>query len=216
MSVAETRGAVKGATSGSTAGVAQVSLPGFHNLVLDGQACFRVALEAMSHPGRIVEMPVTITAPPPLESAGAALCLTLLDSETRLWCDASLDVAPLRDYLRFHCATPLVSTPQEADFALLGAPAETLRLDQFDIGEDQYPDRSATAICLLPSLREGTSMRLRGPGIKDSQEVRLAGLPEDFAQQWAHNQALYPLGVDLFFVSGNACMALPRSIVVEG
>ena len=79
---------------------------------------------------------------------------------------------------------------------------------KYAIGTSEYPDRSATLIVESTALL-ASGATLRGPGI-DSQAA--LSLPEVTAFQ--SNHALFPLGLDFIFTSGNDIAALPRSTEV--
>src|SRR5262249_24835127 len=114
--------------------------PGFSDPVTDAQACFRVVLEAMAHPGRVLDLPIDLGAPMPLGEAAAAIGLTLCDLETPIWLDRLLE--PITQYLCFHCGAEVVASPEQSRFAFVGDAAELPTLDQFALGSDEYPDRS--------------------------------------------------------------------------
>ena len=78
-----------------------IALPGFADPVGEAQATFRAVLDAMSRPGRLHHVGEHLTAPAPLDSATAAVLLTLIDNETPLWLDGAATAA--RDWLAFHC-----------------------------------------------------------------------------------------------------------------
>ncbi len=197
-------------SAGTAAGAALTR--GFDNLVLDSQACFRAALEAMSRPGTVRAVAAQVEAPAPLAPATMALALTLLDADTRVWLDPGADTEAVRAALRFHCGAPLVGDPGAADFALVADGARCPPLDRFGIGDDQYPDQSATVILQAQALDGGQRVTLRGPGVDGATTFGPRGLPADFAARWAANHALYPLGVDLFLTAGRQLVGLPRSV----
>ena len=74
----------------------------------DSQRVFRAVLEAMAHPGRVVDVGIAMDPPPPLGSATAAVCLALLDCETPIWLDAAAATADVVEYLRVHAGAPVV------------------------------------------------------------------------------------------------------------
>jgi len=140
--------------------------PGFANPVHDAQACFRAILDALAHPGRIVEVPKALAGSPraALDAAAISIALTLCDIGTPVWLDEAS--ALLADYLTFHCGAPFVTIP-EARFAFIGDPAVLPPLDGFALGTDEYPERSATLVIKVSGLMAGSGVLLRGPGIRD-------------------------------------------------
>jgi alpha-D-ribose 1-methylphosphonate 5-triphosphate synthase subunit PhnH len=190
--------------------------PGFADAVHDAQAAFRAVLDAMAYAGRIQQIETGLDAPEPLHAGMAAVALTLFDFDTSVWLDAEAAAGPVPAWLKFHCGSPLVAQMQAAQFGLIADAANLPALENFAIGEDKYPDRSATLIVQVPSLTDGPETVWTGPGVDGSIAVRIAGLPEGFWAQWDDNHGLYPLGVDIIFVSGTSVVGLPRGIKVRG
>ena len=189
-------------------------LAGLTDPTLDSQRIFRSLLEAMAHPGRIVDVAVELQAPSPLHPAAAAACLTMLDFDTPLWLDEAAARPDAVEWLRFHSGAPIVSRPQAARFALIADPQGMP--DTFDSGTAEYPERSATLIVQVQSLLGGTGRRLRGPGIADEARLEVAGVPDAFWTWMAANHALFPCGVDVVLSAGRVIAALPRTTKVEG
>jgi alpha-D-ribose 1-methylphosphonate 5-triphosphate synthase subunit PhnH len=180
----------------------------------DAQQLFRALLDATSHPGRIVSLKAAPVGPGTLSCAATACLLTLADRDTPLWLAPAFDRPEIRDFLRFHAGTPLVTDRASAAFAVVAADT-VLPFDGFNPGSDAYPDRSATLVIEVPDLRGGPTRRWRGPGIEDHAPVAIAGLSEDFWQACVANHGLFPAGIDLIFTAGTELCALPRSILVE-
>jgi alpha-D-ribose 1-methylphosphonate 5-triphosphate synthase subunit PhnH len=191
-------------------------LAGLADPTLDSQRIFRSLLEAMAHPGRIVDVAVELQAPSPLHPAAAAACLTMLDFDTPLWLDEAAARPDAVEWLRFHSGAPIVSRPQAARFALIADPQGMPSPDTFDSGTAEYPERSATLILQVQSLLGGTGRRLRGPGIADEARLEVAGVPDAFWTWMAANHALFPCGVDVVLSAGRVIAALPRTTEVEG
>lgn len=189
--------------------------PGFADPVFDGQATFRALLNAMSYPGRIGQVDHAPSTPAPLSAAAGALALTMLDFDTPVWLDPALGNESVATYIRFHCGSLIVADPAQARFALIADAAAMPQLGAFDIGEDRYPDRSATLIIAVPSLTDGPATTWTGPGSNGSIRPAIAGLPAGFWSQWADNSELYPQGVDIIFTCGSQILGLPRTIAVE-
>jgi alpha-D-ribose 1-methylphosphonate 5-triphosphate synthase subunit PhnH len=194
---------------------APILAPGFADPVHDAQRCFRRVLDAMAHPGRIVDVAGALAAAPPapLGEAAAAVLLMLCDVETPVFLPQ--EARPAAAYLRFHCGAPLVAAPDEAQFALADAAAGP-PLDAFALGSDEYPDRSTTLVLQVAALSGEAGVVLRGPGIRDRARLAVGGLGAAFWPQRSALQALFPRGLDIVFACGSRLAALPRSTLVEG
>ncbi len=190
-------------------------MSGFLNPVHDAQYVFRSILEAISHPGRIVELDDLPDAPVPLYPAAAAICLGLVDFETPVWVDnATAASAQAINHLKFHCACPITTIPDEACIALLGDSLESVDLARFNLGSDERPETSTTVIIQVEALDEGPGKRLHGPGIDGSTELSVAGIPDVFWNALKRNHALFPRGVDIILCTHDAIVCLPRTTQV--
>ena len=208
------------------------TLPGFSNPVDDSQAVFRTVLTALSRPG----LPVSLTLPPFPVPAGElspgmlALALALCDQDTPIWLDVAADTPEARHHLRFHCAAPFAAELAQGSFAFIARPEAMPRLQAFNPGRADYPDRSATlAINADLSSPQACALELTGPGVKGNdrgawQSFHISGLPLWFWEDWEANCAAYPLGVDVIFVdkgtesAGNPVirlLGLPRTARVR-
>jgi alpha-D-ribose 1-methylphosphonate 5-triphosphate synthase subunit PhnH len=185
--------------------------PGFADAVHDAQKCFRAILDAMAHPGRIVEAPAGLAGSPldPLGAAVTAVALTLCDINTPVWLDEASATAA--GYLAFHCGAPLATTPAEARFAFISDTAALPPLDVFALGTDEYPERSATLVIEVSGLVADTGTLLCGPGIRDEVRLGVAGLPARFWTERTALAELFPRGIDVLFVCGSLLAAVPRS-----
>jgi alpha-D-ribose 1-methylphosphonate 5-triphosphate synthase subunit PhnH len=191
--------------------IATALASGYQEPVFDSQRAFRAAMEALANPGRLRPVGREL-AEAPLPAAAAALILALCDFETPLFLAPSVSALPgVADYLRFHTDAMLVAEPAVAAFALVDLSHDHLDLSAFAQGTPEYPDRSTTVIAIVESLSEGAAMILSGPGIAATAELCIAGLPDDFADQWRANRAAFPLGVDVLFATSDAIVGLPRS-----
>jgi alpha-D-ribose 1-methylphosphonate 5-triphosphate synthase subunit PhnH len=184
--------------------------------VADGVRIFRVVLDAMAHPGRILAVPATAEAPPPLHAAAAALCLTLVDFETPLWVDGMAATPEAVEYLRFHCGCAFVGEPARARFGLVADPRRMPGFEAFALGTDEYPDRSATLIIQVEALRPVAGRHLAGPGIERQADLDVRGVPESFWAEVQRNHSRFPRGVDLILAAPDVIAALPRTTRVTG
>jgi alpha-D-ribose 1-methylphosphonate 5-triphosphate synthase subunit PhnH len=190
-------------------------LPGFDDPVMCSQRIFRMLLDAMSSPGKVINADLQLVAPAPLLATSAAICLTLLDRETPLWLDAKADQPQVREYLRFHCGCHLTRRAKEALFALIANPQSVPVLDQFKLGTDEEPEHSATLIIQVEALASEGELKLTGPGIETARRLHIAPFPPSLSGQVVLNQSLFPRGLDFIFASPNQVAAIPRSGKIE-
>jgi alpha-D-ribose 1-methylphosphonate 5-triphosphate synthase subunit PhnH len=188
---------------------------GFADAVAEAQRIFRFVLDAMAHPGRVVVIPadILLVNKSGLADAAAALALMLLDFETPVWLDGAASHAA--GFLRFHCGSPIVSEPKASRFAFAADLAALPPPSIFDLGSDDYPDRSTTLILEVPELRSDGPLTLTGPGIRDRNSLHV-GLDAAFWRARAELAAQFPLGLDIVFTCRRRLAALPRTTIVEG
>ncbi|MET3926294.1 phosphonate C-P lyase system protein PhnH [Devosia sp. 2618] len=184
---------------------------GFADPVLDSQTAFRAIMDALANPGTLRKLPQTALTQGPLPGELASTLLTLSDQDTPVWLSPSLRSEAVSAFTAFHAGAPIVSEPGRAVFALVGSVDELPVLDQFNLGTQEYPDRSTTIVLAVPALSGGPDLIMRGPGIKDHGHFNPVGLPGDFVAQWAANRELFPRGIDLLLVADGQVMGLPRS-----
>ncbi len=160
----------------------------------------------MARPGSIRS--VAGASPPlPLSPAAGTVLLTLCDSTTPLFLAGGADCPDVRDWVAFHIGAPIVAA-EKAAFAL-GQWDDLHPVARFGVGLPDYPDRAATLIVEQDGLTNHGPV-LTGPGIETAARLNL---PETAA--FRANRALFPLGFDTIFTSGDRIAALPRSTRVE-
>lgn len=179
---------------------------GFADPVHDAQRAFRGALDALSRPGRQVEIGQPI-ADLPLGAAMAHLLLAMTDVDTPVWWQAE---GPTH-WLRFHTGAGVAAQPDAAAFAVVTQPMAMPALHSFCLGTLASPEFSTTLLIEVPSIDTGPALHWHGPGILLAQPVRIAGLTPDFWAQWQANHAAFPQGVDIILTCGDRAIGLPRT-----
>ncbi|MDR5746723.1 phosphonate C-P lyase system protein PhnH [Caballeronia sp. LZ029] len=196
-------------------------VPGFNDTVHDAQRVFRALLDALSRPGSIVAIDAALPDNHAMRDAlggrvplaAFASLLALTDYSTPVFIEREDDV--LGDALRFHASAPLTRDRREAAFAYIDDARGMPSLDAFSHGDPEAPEDSATLFIRVPSLTEGEPLVWRGPGIAQSRMVGIAGLSRDFWRERAALTALFPCGIDCYFVAGGSLVGLPRTTHVE-
>jgi len=191
---------------------------GFADPVFNAQRVFRAAMDALAQPGTVQAVSAGAKPPAPLTAELAALALTLCDHDSTVWLDETLAAVPaVARWLRFQTGAPIVATPGDATFALIGDPLSMPALDVFAQGTQEYPDRSTTLLVAVDSLTDGPGLVLIGPGIRDTASIAPLPLEGDFVVQWRENRERFPRGVDVIFAAQGEIAGLPRSTrILEG
>lgn len=179
---------------------------GFSDPAINSAHAFRSVMEAMARPGTAQDISGA-EAPAPLSNAAGAVLLTLCDTDTPVYLAGDADCDAVRVWLAFHTGAPLAG-PAQCVFAV-GSWSALAPLMAYPIGTPDYPDRSATLIVDHSDL-DASGATLTGPGIKDQACLPL---PDNAAFQ--ANHALFPLGLDFIFTSGDRLAALPRTTEVR-
>ncbi|MDJ0930018.1 phosphonate C-P lyase system protein PhnH [Breoghania sp.] len=189
---------------------------GFLRPVFDSQSVFRIVLDALARPGQVKPLAARTSPPKPLPPLAVDITAALADQETSVYlCPALAKAKTPAGWLRFQTGASVTANPAEADFVIAASPQTLPPLSQLAVGMPDYPDRSATVIVAVPSFDGGLPVTLSGPGIKNQQAFAPDGVSLPLWQQLVANHALYPRGIDVIFVSGEAIAGLPRSTQIE-
>jgi alpha-D-ribose 1-methylphosphonate 5-triphosphate synthase subunit PhnH len=179
------------------------------------QAIFRRLVEAMSYPGRLVQIA------PPAEPTVAALALavaeTLLDHEVRFGVVTSNTSDQLTEAI-FALTKAKRATLEQADYVFVDGADSHGAVNKAQRGRGDYPDQGATLIYLLPEEpaqkknAPDRGIMLQGPGIEHGIVPQMPGLSrtEMVLLRQANDQ--FPLGVDAIFLQApDRIMCIPRS-----
>jgi alpha-D-ribose 1-methylphosphonate 5-triphosphate synthase subunit PhnH len=185
-------------------------LPGFKNPVHDAQTTFRNLLEALANPGSQHQITALVEAPAGLNSACAAACLTLLDLETQVWLQPTIE-EEVKTWLLFHSGCKLTTKPNTANFAIINHCQSMPTLSVFNQGTDEEPEASTTLLIQVENFESGKPVNLSGPGIEKTRSLTVHGLSFAFWEDLTNNIHNYPLGVDIFLFTTNTVVGLPRT-----
>jgi alpha-D-ribose 1-methylphosphonate 5-triphosphate synthase subunit PhnH len=193
---------------------------GFDHEAFGSQAVFRVALDALSHPGRVFDMPLVSARLHQGHRAAAALLLGLLDADTKAWLSPTLANSEAPAWLRFHTGCQIVTAAQAAQFLWVAQGDDMPALSSLQAGSDAYPEQSATCVLEVSSLHADVAgWRLQGPGIQSERKLCVQGFANGFAAefvaQWADNHASFPRGVDVFLITTTQIAGLSRTTRIQ-
>jgi alpha-D-ribose 1-methylphosphonate 5-triphosphate synthase subunit PhnH len=189
---------------------------GFADKVLSAQSTFRSVMDAMARPGTVQQVIASVGTPGPMMLGAAAIALTLFDHDTPIWLDPRMsETSEVAKWLKFHSGAPVLDDPSVCHFALIGNGSALPDLSRFSFGTNEYPDRSTTLILQVDSLKHGRAFELRGPGIDGSAMLRAMIEPANLFDRLAINETVFPRGIDVVLVSGEAIVAIPRTTRVS-
>jgi alpha-D-ribose 1-methylphosphonate 5-triphosphate synthase subunit PhnH len=194
-------------------------VPGFNDPVSDSQRIFRGALQALSHPGEIVELTPEAAIPDQAQPSAAVLLLALLDADSRLWLSPTIATSDAAHWIVFHTNCKLVDHPALADFAWAQSLDEMPALSCFNQGTDEYPELSTTCLLNVAGLEKESNtepvITLQGPGILGINQLCFKAMKrpdlESLLSQCQTNYLQFPKGVDIFLCGVNQIVGLPRT-----
>jgi len=185
---------------------------GFDHDAFGSQAVFRIALDALSHPGRPFKVPTDCALPQHGQASAATLMLGLLDADTSLWLSPSLALSDAAPWLRFHTGSQIVTDPNAAQFLWVALGDELPAFEKMRLGTDTYPDQSATCIIETKELHADIpGWVLSGPGVLNERNLLVEGISKEFAAQWRANHELFPRGIDVLLTTETHIVGLPRT-----
>lgn len=188
---------------------------GLSDPVHDSQKGFRLLMDGTARPGSIQRVEDLAVPPAPMSGATGLVVLTLFDQDTPYWLDETFSQNPeIARWIGFHTGALLAGSEAEASFALFSSPVRIGRIEAFNKGTQEYPDRSVTAIVQVEEFVDQVDWYLSGPGIKHRTMFRPSGLDTAFIELADRNRAQFPRGVDFIFTSLTELACLPRSTVV--
>lgn len=182
------------------------------NEVFDSQKVYRLLLDAMSNPTRIVSIKEYSDKLFGKQPEMLALAITLLDNEVS-FAVCGHDI--ISDEIVFLSQSPKAST-ESADYIFVTEPLmlETA-VSTAKCGTLRDPHKSATLI-VKNEGEPSCSMKLHGPGIEETVEFEATEAVKTAVELRDAQEYEYPQGVDLVFVSNNGDMfALPRLVMKE-
>ena len=179
-------------------------------LTMNSARIFRVILDAMARPGAVFKLDENSNASSALFSNTNAVIRTLSDFQSPLWLSPTLNTDTIIRHIKFQTGAPVVGAPAEAAFAILTAQEAPGEVGKFNTGTHEYPDRSTTLLIQVDGFNH-TDVELAGPGLKVPIGFGVSNLSKTFWTEMMVNHALYPLGVDVIFISTQGIACCPRS-----
>jgi alpha-D-ribose 1-methylphosphonate 5-triphosphate synthase subunit PhnH len=180
--------------------------------VFDGQKVFRLILEAVSNPARIVNISEYANKLPGDRRAFLAVAMTLLDNEVSF---NSCGDGALSDEIA-SLTLAVRGEIESADFVFIGYPNDIKdAIENVKCGTPADPHKSATVV-----IRNGNGstypMKLSGPGIDGHTTVQVTRTVKYAVTLRDARNYEYPQGIDMLFVSNNGeLFAIPRLTRME-
>jgi len=166
------------------------------------QEIFRVLLDSMSHPGRILKLPeIKVKNGKAEYDAFFAALYTLLDHEVTFSVIGTGVHEEFIDKVYQLTKSPYVGIDQ-ADYVVVCGGSSGNMMEHVKRGEQEFPDKGAMVFYQVDDLGgpSGSRLNLSGPGVLDRIEFTVSGAdPDDLALINPINSE-FPLGIDVIFV----------------
>lgn len=187
--------------------------PGLDKL-FTSQQIFRLLLDTMARPGKVVALKaLQFTPPEGLTGSIAGLAFTLLDRET------SFTVLPACEswsqYLSLNTGSQSTGV-SAAEFVIMDGRTDLPELAGAKRGNLLFPDRGATLMVMVSAIEEGGAsgmkIGLQGPGVSGARSLSVSGLYAANLERVIDLNREFPLGVDLILSDNQGRLAaIPRS-----
>jgi alpha-D-ribose 1-methylphosphonate 5-triphosphate synthase subunit PhnH len=178
---------------------------------------FRVVLEALSRPGKVVDLPAGVaTGVPPAVVPVLALAdldvavATLEAGEEIAWASS------IRSVTGCHLAAVT-----DADMVVAVRPPTADEVGALRIGTADAPERGARLFVSCAAITEGSTgagvvIRVQGPGASAGRTITITGVEADVFRTLAAVNRGFPAGVDTWLVTGDRRMvAISRSSRID-
>lgn len=178
---------------------------------------FRAVLEALSRPGKVVDLPAGVaTSVPP--AAVPVLALADLDvsvatfevGDGPMWASSIRSVTGCR-----------LAPAADADMILAERPPTADEVSSLRVGTAHAPERGARLFVRCDAITEGstsagTTIRIKGPGASAGRTITVIGVGGDVFGALAAANRAFPAGVDTWLVAGDRRMVgIPRSSRID-
>lgn len=188
----------------------------FHR-VFDTQQLFRQLLDSMSYAASVKNVHSICNGcdyAMDLYKSTQAIAISLLDTDTSycVYGDKNIDE---KMAMITYCQRKNVD---EADYIFIAYDNQfelAHVLEQAKVGTMIDPHKSATIIVECNSCTAGKTYRCKGPGIKDTKDIKI-NINCDWLEARNETNIEFPMGVDIIFLDKNYnLLALPRTTQVE-
>ncbi|MGF1527068.1 MAG: phosphonate C-P lyase system protein PhnH [Candidatus Competibacterales bacterium] len=187
--------------------------PGFEDPIYEAQRVYRLLTDAKAQPGTVVEVD-PVPAVRPFNSATMALCLTLLDIDTKVWLDAASRHSAIVRHLNHHCGCEAADNPGLADYVIAVQPQDLPPLDTLASADPKRAqgDGELGRLLIVQVRRLGSGRifaLLRASG-NTAVTLAVEGLDETLVEGLSQPPSARSRPMDIVLTQGNQFLVLPR------
>lgn len=181
--------------------------------VFDGQKVFRIVLEGMSNPGRILSIKEQAQKMYGENPAFLALAMTLLDNEVSFFTCGNQKMSEDISLLTLAKETAV----EDADYIFVEKEEDLKNvLEKAKIGTLADPQQSAT-ILVKTGTDFGSNLAIYGAGVDQTMQLTVPEVVKTALRLRDEQVYEYPQGVDFIFVTEDErILCIPRLVLREG
>lgn len=181
--------------------------------VFDGQKVFRIVLEGMSNPGRVLSIKEQAQKMYGENPAFLALAMTLLDNEVSFFTCGNQKMSEDISLLTLAKETAV----EDADYIFVEKEEDLKNvLEKAKIGTLADPQQSAT-ILVKTGTDFGSNLAIYGAGVDQTMQLTVPEVVKTALRLRDEQVYEYPQGVDFIFVTEDErILCIPRLVLREG
>lgn len=181
--------------------------------VFDGQKVFRIVLEGMSNPGRVLSIKEQAQKMYGENPAFLALAMTLLDNEVSFFTCGNQKISEDISLLTLAKETAV----EDADYIFVEKEEDLKNvLEKAKIGTLADPQQSAT-ILVKTGTDFGSNLAIYGAGVDQTMQLTVPEVVKTALRLRDEQVYEYPQGVDFIFVTEDErILCIPRLVLREG
>lgn len=188
-----------------------------YDTVFDAQENFRVLMDCIARPGKILTLESDINPPQQLNKGAALVAFALLNGDVTFF--NAIGGPEVHDYIRLNTVA-VPASADIADFLFIAGTNSVHHIQSANTGDVLYPETASTIVIQVDRILEGKgkdlTMELTGPGIETTTIIGIDGIDPGVIHCRKEKCSEFPLGIDLVITDAfDNIICLPRTTLIQ-